>query len=1152
MSLSPSAAIWHQHTEEALRHSIMQGEYPYLGLYRANFSSKTRDFLDKQAQLKRKPVNEYIHALRKWPAIYACYLTLHVAESYGDESERGVYPAISLAVSGGHCELTTHEREALWLAYRMACLKLGLAVSSRQAGTNYMINEYLQQSGVPVHYVDDLVRRMIRHANKVGLPSDDNPQAIKQWTSSFVDKLSASVSITVRNAIAKDEHGFYLRLFLKLIDHPQLHESESELETAMAKTIVDFGSSQLSGGQYLSLPRLLWLDNGLAVELPAGESSIWTLQLDNEEITQEGKHELQLIPLQNTLYKIITLCDDLKNTYTFNLWADEKNNRLLVFSERGEFISQAQLSGESASLALEPGNYQLISRFMPKGIEPEVECLSEAPSLYGFAMSLVPEQKIVLQRGPASLIIQADAKPYVGLTGQCFHDTKRHEFYASEGLKLAISIPADYLQKTESGYVIRLIPGELGQAVDISMNPEDSELVELDVSLLAREWDAGLTRLLIELKREDIARPIVRLSVLFWNGLSSVENSNQFYYDRAPKNLMLPESNNAEKYAQYISFKDPNQRLFNLYFQLSEHKKISLSWFVAGVFISLKDYSEGQYNERILQKNTPLTVNHTSRSLLEIFSSTPGVLKLGDFSKKVGHKNKMLRLHLSSLLEYLTLENHTLQFIANGSLVAESLVNLVTSNELLSFEVTHIDNCLHVAMSLNHSVHAFRLTAVDQLTGTSLGIEVMPDDGVNLHNGGHLANVVTSVVEGNVRHYILKCPLGNWDSGVWLIGLEIKINNRWGFLCNARQDHYAFGLLVHADGKSILPSEIENCLNLLPVSELIPIFRRVHLALLVCYTQESWDEVSWLKIMWLCLVRRLTRQEGEVLLESLHLAAQYPPDTASSGWVPILSLGATIPWVFSCPADVYTGFDSRKENLLLTFKVFDKLNEGISSLLRQGDLNGIVVFSFANYQEVMAGGEPRGFLMQSYSETLIREDITSRASVFYQEDWQPSLGDFLGAIHYQWAVKKFKSNYIRTSKGNDFRRTTALGLIKNCSRQAIVELCTDKLPCSFKSFSLGLLDTLSLDEIDLLSDEEAQLRDNYVDIIHFLAVFAQICRQEVRNLGVLDLFVHELSGQVANGMNELMGVLGYLLFIGEDIFSFYLLLWEVVFKVDMD
>jgi len=1155
MSLSPVVAIWHQHTEDALLKSIKQGEYPYLGLYRSDFSSKSREFLNKQTKLKRKPVDEFILGLRKWPAIYACYLTLHVAESYGDETGRGVYPAISKAVFSSEQELTTRDREALWLAYRLACLRLGLAVSSRQSGTNYMINEYLQQSGVPVNYVEDLVKRMIRYANKIGLPSDDNPQAIQQWTRSFADKLTSSVSVTVRNAIENDEHGFYLRLFLKLIDNPESHAPELELEVIMAQTIADFGVSQLTEARHLSLPRLLWLDNGLAIELPAGETSIWHVQLDDELITQAGKYEFQLMPLQTVLYKTITLSDsDSKNNYSFNLWPDHRDNRLLVFSTSGEFLTQVQLSADNASLALEPGHYQVVSRFIPKGLEAEVECLSEEPNLYGLSLNLVPDQQVVLQRGPACITIRADAKPYLCLMGDSYHDTKGHEVYASTDLKVGVSIPQDYLQQTDAGYIVRLVPGGLGEGIEITINPVDSQLLKLEVAAWAAQWKPGVARLLIELKRTDIARPIARSSVLFWNGLLSVKNANQFYCDRMPNNLLLDESDNAAEYKKYIAYKDVNTRYFYLCFQLSEHKKVNLSWFVAGVFMSLKDYSEHQSSERILQKNTPLTVNSISRSLLEIFSSTPGVLQLGTFSKPIGRKNKTLRLHVSSLLEYLTPDNHTLQFTAAGSMIAEPLLHLVTSNELLSFKVNRggTNDCLAVAMSLSHRVHVFRLTAVDQLTGKRISMELVPDDVIGLQNSNTRANVLTTASEGDVRHYLLECPVNNWDAGAWVIGLEVKVDNRWGFLCNARQDHYAFGLLINASGTSLRPVDIDALLSLLAVNELLPILRRVHQALLLCYAQESWDEIVWLKSIWVYIVNCFSQQEGELLLETLHLAAQYPPDTASSGWVPILSLGATIPWIFSCPANAYKGFDHRKENLLLAFKVIAKLNVGVAALLSQGVLHGIVVFSFANVPAVIQGAEPKGFNMKSYAEALKLEDTSSKAGVFYQEDWLPSSGDFLGALHYQWAVKKFKGNYITTSLGNDRRRTTALALIKGYSRHTIKKRYTETLPDRFKPFSLGLLDKLSVDAMDLLTDEGRQLRENHLAMIQFLAVFALVCRQDVRNPGVLKLFVNELAGQVGNGLNELQGILGYLLFIGEDIFAFYLLLWEIVFQAGRD
>lgn len=1147
--LKATEQIWYQRTETVLHESITQGEYPFLGLYSSAFSVNAREFLNKQIKHRLNPVSGYIQGLRQWPAIYACYLTLHVAESYGNETGHSVYPAISKAVTANKKELTTQDREALWLAYRLACIKLGLTVSSRQSGSNYMINEYLQQSGVPLNYVEDLVKRMIRHAKKIGLPTDDNPQAIRQWTSSFVERLKAPVSVTVRNAIENDENGFYLQLFLKLVHAPESHNPDSELEVSMVKAIVESEFNDLSISNQLLIPRLLWLDNGFTIELPSGEHNVWEIKLDDDHFAQNGQYDPLLIPLNNNIYRSIEISENQSNTlYRFNLWQDHKDNRLLVFSANGEFLKEGQLSRENLPLALEPGNYQLITRFKPKGKE-EIEEISEDPTLYSMSISLFPDQELILERGPASIMLKGDSKPFLYFKGENYRDTKGHEIYASSRLIIGAKIPKDYLNQANT-LILKLIPGDLGEAVDIIINNFDDQQVEWDIGTLAKQWNPGVSRLLIELKREDIARPMARTSFLFWNGLDTVENSSQFYCDRLPENLLLEESENTQLFRRTISYKDGGNRFFRMCFELKRRKTINFSWFVPGIFMNLKEFSDNKACERVLQKNSILTVNTLSRSLLEIYSSTPGVLQLGDFKKKLDHKNKIVRLHLSSLVEYLKPECSTLQFFDADSNIPEPLLNLVTPHELLSFKVSKQAVYLNVCISLNNPIQAFRLNAIDELTGRSIHLELIPDDMANNHNAGNLVNVITTSKNKEILHYSLECPTKNWEAGAWLITIDVKINSHWGFLCNARQDHYAFSLLLNAQGGGMLLRDIEASLALLSTRELLPILRRIHQTLLTCYTQESWSEISWLSRLWSYIVSRFTCQDGELLLESLQLAAKYPPDATSSGWVPILSLSAVIPWIFSRPARSYKGFGHRKDSLLLVFKVFEKLANGVTELFKNATLDTTIVPAFSNIAEIMKGSEPKNFSMKNYEESLKSQDISSRLRLLHQEDWKPDVGDYLGALHYRWATKKFQESYIRTSLGNDLRRTTSLGLIKNCSRQSIANVCNSELPDSFKLYSLGLLDSLSDDDIELLKDEDAQLRENYLDMISFLSLFAQVCRYEARYSGVLELFIKELNIKTGMDKDDIRGSLGYLLFIGEDIFAFYLLLWEIVFQAD--
>ena len=106
----------------------------------------------------------------------------------------------------------------------------------------------------------------------------------------------------------------------------------------------------------------------------------------------------------------------------------------------------------------------------------------------------------------------------------------------------------------------------------------------------------------------------------------------------------------------------------------------------------------------------------------------------------------------------------------------------------------------------------------------------------------------------------------------------------------------------------------------------------------------------------------------------------------------------------------------------------------------------------------------------------------------------------------------------------------------------------------FKSFNnsidLGLFDGEDINT-ELISDEEAQKRENLISTIRFLSLFAQICRSESRCEGSLVKFFAAIK-QLNFTDNTARKILSYLLYIGEDIFSFYLLLWELAFTADCD
>ncbi len=78
-------------------------------------------------------------------------------------------------------------------------------------------------------------------------------------------------------------------------------------------------------------------------------------------------------------------------------------------------------------------------------------------------------------------------------------------------------------------------------------------------------------------------------------------------------------------------------------------------------------------------------------------------------------------------------------------------------------------------------------------------------------------------------------------------------------------------------------------------------------------------------------------------------------------------------------------------------------------------------------------------------------------------------------------------------------------------------------------------------------DEEVALTCEHLDgMAHLLASLAWVCRLDARQPGSLKAWLTRL-----NQMNiPLQGPLSYLLQVGEAIFSFYLVLWELVLMAD--
>lgn len=558
---------------------------------------------------------------------------------------------------------------------------------------------------------------MLRYSQFVGLPDDDDPNAITLWRVGLTEKLN-TLPQAVRNAISEDDTGFYARLFAQFYRIPET-PAETPLEQAFSQA---FQQQPQINEKSFSTPTIVWHDEMLAVELPAGQSVDWQICIDQQRIEQTDLNEPRLVHLPECLITEIQItCNGKPQTYP--LWTSLQNNALLLFSQQGVLIKATDFSQDS--VALEPEHYSVVSRFAPE--MDDFICLDEERDLYQWEIDLAPGEILTLRRGLAQLKLYADSKPVLSWQGDSYKPARGVVFFASQGLQLRIQIPTEWLQD-DTPLVLHLVANTLGDAQDIVLEYQDDASITLALESYFKHWKKGFTRLLAELRRQDSNRSLARTSIYLWNGLQNVQQG-YFAYAAAPSNLDPENCDNAQQDPEGIGFKDAYNRFFQLVFKLSDKRSLNLTCSVPGIFLYLETETVYGWQEKPLRKGSTLAVGSQRRDMLRIYSSESGQLSLGDLHKMLdARRNAALRLPLSSLDTYLTPQHNTLEFLIENHKIAEPLLKLITPQETLFFNAGYEAGCYRLDFSLHEEIEMLALDAVNLLDGRQQSLELNIND----------------------------------------------------------------------------------------------------------------------------------------------------------------------------------------------------------------------------------------------------------------------------------------------------------------------------------------------------------------------------------------------------------------------------------------
>lgn len=1126
------------HIDRSLQNSIKTGDMPFLGLYSKLLDEKIHKAININLVKSRDPLSQYLAYLNYWPAISLIYLTTHVCEGFGSHGTFEVYPFIQDALQLS-LPLTTSQKDKLWKAYRASCLKLGLSISTRLSGAHFMVDEYLRQSGVPIPFVGDLTDKMLRYGRIAGIPDDDDPTAIRRWQNGLSMRLLPPFSTVARQAIVLDDTGYYVRLFLKLLDKPaEPATAQSDFELRMSDAIhrQQIAAVLRRKGKSLSIAQVLWRDNQLGVELPPGEGTEWSIAVGDVTTNKIGQIESRFIPFDNPLPPFVEIIGEERGSRLKTiLWEDDKNNRLLIFSPSGAFVHASKLSEEP--ITLEPGDYQALLRFIPDGLDETIEVVRRQPSLYSLPLRLDPGQKVVLSHGPATLELHADLKPFLLWDGVSIKGIRGNEIYCGNDLKLRALIPDEFFVDGAK-YYVRFSQSARTEVLTAQLANYQQGDVSIDVSTLIRNnWKPGVTRILAEIYREGIQRPVFRSSIMVWIGLHTVRNRTHFYCSSVPDNLIEEECDNlfVNRDESILSYRNEDNRFFRLVFNLGDVKRFIFTLPVPGIFMQLKDYSATAETERPLTKGATLSIAWNSRNVLEISSTSRGFLKLGNFRT---HLDFSRRLALSGLVEYLGPEVDTLQFIDEETGCEEDLLHLVSPHEVISYSATHKSNLYRIRFSLSQEATEVTMKATNLLSGMcemhQLGCNRSFERPESWMRGWLTCE--NDNQQGIYNHDLL-LSLDGWPNGAWIIDLEANMNGRWGKFSNARGDKFSAGFIMLDGTISTNALSLEQDYEGIGADAQMEVLRRVNERMLSCYALESWKDLSWIEDVWHGLLDEL-RGQAEYASALLSFSEQPTPEETSCSWVPMRTLSAYCPELYALPARYFSTIPNATSLLTKCLLTMFRMQHGLLPLFHEAILHQIFAVGYLNVHQIMQGAEPRQFDMRTYKDALKQHDLTDRMRLLKQDDWLPGDGDYLGALHYLYALEKLEQGYQDTLTGNEHRRGKALFLCRSLQHYPIPGLPTH---LAKGMTHLGYF---------MNDDGNLQILQQFIlEISQFLSLFARICRWEARNSGCLGSFITQAKNIVGEP-NQFESVFGYLLYIGKEIFGFYLLLWEAVLRTD--
>lgn len=1129
--------------EEHLRKQLRGAHAPFLGLLGGLVPDAARQAVRDYIAARPRP-DGFAERLERYPALLGIWIAEHVMDGLGQEGHLDVYRQLEKAI-GGAPLLHDETKKRLWRGFRRAMRDLGIQPLARISGTGYMADEYVRQAGVPLAFADDLARKMLQHAKRVGLPDEDDQEGLCAWQVALLARLNPPFSKTARRAVERDQQGYYTRTFLRVYANHGRPTSEDKLEVAFAQEFESEGSPATI--RRAAMPQLLYQDGVIGILFPSSLAGArHSLQIGATTMEVSVSERGEFIALPGRLPPDIHVRNAQgERVFSTKLWEDTAGNRLLIFNSKGRLCASAHL-GQTHDIELVPGDYVAVCRFSPTGIDEQFE-VDEDPRLVEVPITVRSGQEFHLRNGPAAVVIVGENLPTVRVSGSSRVSLERVEFFYGD-VRANVHIPADWLG-TNALFEIRIKSADRSVAQALSISPDGDASVDLGALVRGVAADAGLFRFVVELGRQGEARSLQRQSFLYWCGLDAVTSGMAFQFSKRPANLV---ASACEGLAFDETSAQPSSdlaRMIRLAFALGGGQVLHLSWHRQGFFVEVSSQrADGTCTYLPRQLGSTETIALTNPKRIRIYGWDRGVLCIGDWSVHVDFsKTPCKELPASLLASRLAPGANKLLFKSNFG-AEKLLLQLSQPRVVTEARMARVVDRLE----MHFKVHGVPLTdiaiiASDINSRRELRVVQPILAGEWSSTAFGRMQCLTTSVEGITTLHLL-LDTATIPEGSWLLTFEACVAGTWGKLEDGSERRIALTYASDSTGNEVTSDEQLASVEMLEASDAIVRLHRLNQYFRQLWSPLCWERVRWLSAYWSRLVQKIRGHEADFITQLADMAMAAPDEETRQGWVPKWFIGAQLPHIYCLHRSKYLAVNVKAHSLSVDLRTMASFKGSLLTAL-ESSLHRVSVVAFENRAEVMRRMRPRGFELTRYIEA-VHSALGPELPRLSEPSERPKDGDLLGPFHLAYAWQELERNFGASQLMTNERSTLALSVARSLSQRAAA--FGSEAPAGLRGKGLVITAQHPAEELD---ESEEQRWESLKRIANACAWFAWYCRLEARQPGALQDFFRQLQDirrdpGVLEGTTE--DCLSYYLQLAPALFGYYALLWELVQTIELD